>query len=218
MPMHGNGTALILMVMVLRDKLRAIMLGVKHYIARQYKKWFPYGAILIFLMGICFFGNDNSIDLIRQTTGEVKHSENVSSPVFVSQEQQISSEKHYKNEGISDIETVDLAICVYDVSAVRRNKPMPDLFEKHVQHLKKTVNSQTEEKNAEKSQKKISQELFPRYCGFMESAGRRLVLLQSGKDTRLCAVGDQIADCTVMYININAIGLKKEGKLIEIRI
>jgi hypothetical protein len=221
--MHGDGTAVIRMVMIPRDKLQAIMLDGKHYIAIQYKKWFPYGAILIFLTGICFFGNNNSIDPIRQTTGEVKHSENVSSPVFVSQEQktrkeQTSSEKHYKNEGISGTESVDLAICVYDVSAVRRNRHMPDLFEKHIQQLEKTVIGQIEEKKVEKPQEKISHELFPRYCGFMECSGRRLVLLKSGKDTRPCAVGDQIAGCIVMYINVNAIGLKKEGKLIEIRL
>lgn len=221
--MHGIGTVVIRMVMVTQDKLRAMMIAVKHYIARQYKKWLPYGAILIFLAGICFFENGTSIDLIRQTTGEVKHSENVSSPVFVSQEQktieeQPSSKKHYKNEGISGAESVESVICVYDVSAVRRNRHMPDLFEKHMQHMEKTGSSQTKEKNAEKSQEKISHELFPRYCGFMESSGRRLVLLQSGKDTRPCAVGDPIADYIVMYIHMNAIGLKKEGKLIEIQI
>lgn len=223
MPMHGSGTVVIRMVMGLQDKRQAVMLDVKHYIAKQYKKWFPYGAILIFLAGICFFENDNSINQIRKTTGEVKHSGNVSSPVFVSQEQktiedQPSSKQHYKNEGAAGAESVEPAICVYDVSAVRRNRHMPDLFEKHMQHMEKTGSSQTKEKNAEELQEKISHERFPRYCGFMESSGKRLVLLQSGKDTRPCAVGDQIADWVVMYIHMNAIGLKKEGKLIEIQI
>jgi hypothetical protein len=205
---------------MLKNKLQQLVSFVKDYIRSHYKEGLPYGAILLFLIVIWFFWN-NSTGQIRQTTGETKHSQEVSTPVFVSQKQ--GERKGTATDAASSTGTAkedgeNLGTLVYGTSTVRRSRPLPDLFShtltaEAVQPTTAPTPS-TEHAGLQKTKK---QPVLPRSCGVMESDDTCLVILQSGQETRPCAVGDRIDDYTVVYINTDYIGLEKNGEIIEIR-
>lgn len=201
MPMPGIGIARIRMDMMIKSKLIA-MFGQMHCFFMHYKKTIlPYGVIAVVLAGIWFlWDNPNAKQDIKP---EMKQA-NAASP---------ASKPAVKTDSTS-------GALVQSTAQAMRYKPLPDLFASSLPKQKESglpVNAGMSLDAKGNYQAAPEQPVsWPVVLGTIQSRAKRLVVLQSGDITRVCAAGDTVNGFYVAYIHEEAVGLQKDMDIVEI--
>lgn len=192
--------SIIQMDMMTRNKISTVVARVRNFLVHHRRTWLPYGAILAFLTGVWFVwdGPGESTTQIRETKSETRSS----SPVFSTTD---------KNDGTEVGGTM-----VYSTASSVRTKPLPDLFGQPVPKKEAvTATSIAPIKMDGKAATPTPASLpvqWPAVQGVMQSGAKRLVMLRSGQETKVCAAGEWIDGFYVEYVHEWAVGLSKDGQ------
>lgn len=100
---------------------------------------------------------------------------------------------------------------VYDVRPALRYKPLPDLFAGSLP--KKTAAPEEVKEQPEKEKKEGT---LPVVCGAVHEGDIHLVILKWQGQTATCAAGEWWNGWYIAYVNRQAAGLQRDGRVFEI--
>lgn len=175
--------------------------AVRNFAVHHRKTLLPYGIIFVVLAGIWVFWDEP--ETTTQTIRETKSTDS-SSPVF----------------SMPDADnTKETGTRIQSTAGTIRHRPLPDLFA-HTAAGKEEISAQRNTaaiSNAAGADKQASEiQRLPNVLGTMQNGTLRFVVLQSGNTTKVCAAGESIDGYYVAYIGEWAVGLQKDGQIMEI--
>ncbi len=167
------------------------------------RTWLPYGVILLCLAGIWFCWDDYPSER-QETIRETAKREDSQSPVFSALPQDTNQEAP----------SGDL---VYGTAQTQRRRPLPDLFAgslpKKAAVPAASSGAVLPKEHAPAAAASVV--VVPSPCGIMRHGSQRLVFLRGRTQTKVCAVGDECDGFRVVYIHEQAVGLAKDGQILE---
>lgn len=193
--------------MEIRNKVLSALPKVRNGLVQHRKTWLPYVGILVCLGAIWLWWDEPQgqeymkRDAVQHTAG--------AHPVFS------ASEKVEKGNDKGDL--------VYDVRPALRYKSLPDLFAGSLP--KKTaapeavplpVPAAAPKKDKEPPKKDKKEWTLPIVCGAVHEGEVHLVILKWQGQTATCAAGEWWNGWYVAYVNRQATGLQRDGRVFEI--
>lgn len=191
---------------MIKNDISVLIGRVRNSLVHHKRTWLPYGAILLCLAGIWFCWDDSSAG--REIIREKENAGRSSSPVFSASNSDASEKK-------------ESGVLVYSTASALRHKPLPDLFAHSLP--KKTVAENTppaavlKDTTKKEAGLKEKEPSWPKVCGVVDNGGQKLVFLQHHTETKVYGIGDIWEGYCIVYINAHAVGLQKEGQIIEIQ-
>lgn len=194
--------------MEIRNKVLSVLQRVRNGIVQHRKTWLPYMGIFVCLGAIWMWWDEPSQGQ-EYTKRDAAQHEAGSHPVFSTHDE---GKREHGNENL-----------VYDVRPALRYQPLPDLFASSLP--KKTVAPEAippevppaapkEEKQQPEKEKK--EWALPVVCGVVHEGDIHLVILKWQGQTATCAAGEWWNGWYVAYVNRQATGLQRDGRVFEI--
>lgn len=202
--MPGTGISIIRRGMAIKNRGLSLLQKARNGIVQRRKTWLPYVGILVCLGAVWFLWEEpqGQVNIKRDASQQQagKH------PVFDTPEEESE------------------ARLVYDVRPAIQYKPLPDLFGGSLpkktaaaeqiggQSVSPTVPPVKERKVLQ------PQWTLPTVGGSIHQGQESLVILQWQGKSAACSAGETWQGWYVAYINRQAVGLIRDGKLWEIRL
>lgn len=201
--MLGIGINTIRRGMAIKNRGLSILQKVGNGIVQRRKTWLPYVGILVCLGAVWFWW--------EEPQGQVN------------MKRDASQQQAGKHPVFDTSETTAEDRLVYDVRPAIQYKPLPNLFGGS---LPKKTDAETiggddflsAEKPKEQGKTTPSTWSLPLVGGSIHQGQEHMVILQWQGQSAACAVGDSWQGWYIAYINRQAVGLMRDGKLWEIRL
>lgn len=181
---------------------------VRNGIVQHRKTWLPYIGILVCLGAIWTWWDEPSQGQEHMKRDAAQH-EAGSHPVFS------TSDEAERGNGKGNL--------VYDVRPALRYKPLPDLFAGSLP--KKTAAPETVQPPVptaapkevkEQPEKEKKEGTLPVVCGAVHEGDIHLVILKWQGQMATCAAGEWWNGWYIAYVNRQAAGLQRDGRVFEI--
>lgn len=206
--MPGTGISIIRRVMEIRNRVLSVLQKVRNGIVQHRKTWLPYIGILVCLGAIWIWWDEPSQGQEQMKRDAAQH-EAGSHPVFS------ASDEAERKDGKGDL--------VYDVRPALRYKPLPDLFAGSLpkktaapEAVQPPVPAAVPEEAKEKPKKEKKEWMLPVVCGAVHEGDNHLVILKWQGQTATCAAGERWNGWYIAYVNRQAAGLQRDGRVFEI--
>ena len=202
--MPGIGINTIRRGMAIKNRGLSVLQKVGNGIVQRRKTWLPYVGILVCLGAVWFWWEEpqGQVNMKRDASQQQaeKH------PVFDTPEKEAEGS------------------LVYDIRPAIQYKPLPDLFGGSLP--KKAVAAEPKggpdmsptAKSVKTTESVQPQWTLPTVGGSIHQGKDHLVLLQWQGQSAACAAGESWQGWYIAYINRQAVGLMRDGKLWEIRL
>lgn len=202
--MPGTGISIIRRVMAISNKVLSALPKVRNGIVRHRKTWLPYAGILVCLGAIWLWWDEPQGQEYMKR--EASQSTSGMSPVF----------------SASDAESGGKGNLIYDVRPALRYKPLPDLFagslpkKTAAPEVRPAAPAAVPKEDKKQPRQDKTEWALPAVCGAVHEGDVHLVLLQWQGQTAACAAGEWWNGWYVAYVNRQAVGLQREGRVWEI--
>ena len=194
--------------MEIRNKVLSAPQKVRNGIVQHRKTWLPYIGILVCLGAIWTWWDEPSQGQEHMKRDAAQH-EAGSHPVFSAPDEA----ERGNNKGN----------LVYDVRPALRYKPLPDLFAGSLpkktaapEAVQLPVPAAAPEEVKEQPEKEKKEGTLPVVCGAVHEGDIHLVILKWQGQTATCAAGEWWNGWYIAYVNRQAAGLQRDGRVFEI--